>query len=143
MPCESNRSQNGAITNAHLRDDMISTTDETGCQDDTVLTTEDEDTPSDAEFATLRDMLPNDVGEGTTQGYPDGEGDSIVPEDATCAYFSKKVVILSDTLRFMQYLEGRNKRLRQENTALGLIRIIYAWRMMTGISGNVEEHALS
>ena len=79
-------------------------------------------------------MLPNDVGEGTTQGFPDGgEGDSIVPEDATSAYSSNKVVILSNTLRYIRYLEGRNQRLRQENTALGLMRIIYAWRMLTGI----------
>jgi len=134
MPCESNRNQNGAITNARLRDDKISTTDETGCHDDTVLITENEDTSSDAEFATLRNMLPNDVGEGTAQGSPDGgEGNSIVPEDATSAYSSNKVVILSDTLRYIQYLEGRNQRLRQENTTLGLMRIINVWRMIHGI----------
>lgn len=134
MPCESNRSQNGAITNTRLRDDMISTTDETGCHDDTILITQDEDTPSDAEFAALRDMLPNDVGEGTTQGFPDGgEANSIVPEDVTSVHFSNKVVILSNALRYIQYLEGPNQRLRQENTALGLTRIIYAWRIMTGI----------
>jgi hypothetical protein len=63
-----------------------------------ILITEDEDTPSDVEFAALRDMLPNDVREGTTQGYPDGgEGDSIIPDDATSAYYPNKVVILSDT----------------------------------------------
>jgi hypothetical protein len=102
--------------------------------DDIVLITEDEDTPSEAEFAALRDMLPNDVREGTTQGFLDGgEANSIVPEDATSGYFSNKVVILSNALRYIQYLEGRNQRLPQENIALGLTRIIYAWRMMTGI----------
>src|SRR3954447_10533469 len=131
MPCESNRSQNGAITNARLLDDKISTTDETECYDDAVLITEDEDMPSDAEFAALRNMLRNDVGEGTAQGSPDGgEGNSIAPQDATSVYSSNKVVILSDTLRYIQYLEGRNRRLRQENTALGLMRIIYVWRMI-------------
>jgi hypothetical protein len=92
MPCELKRSQNGAITNTHLRDDEIGTTDEIGYHDDTVLITEGEDTPPDAEFAELRDMLPNDIGEGATQGLPaDGEADSIVPN---------KVVILSNTLRY-------------------------------------------
>lgn len=134
MPCESNRSQNSAITNARLRDDMISTTDEARCHDNTVLITEDEDTPSDAEFAALRDMLPNEVGEGTTQGFLDGrEADSRVPEDAISVYFSNRAVVLSNALRYIQYLEGRNERLRQENTALGLTKIAYAWRIITGI----------
>jgi hypothetical protein len=61
MPCESNRSQHGAIANARLGDDKISTTGETRCQGDAVLITDDEDAPSVAEFAALRDMLPNDV----------------------------------------------------------------------------------
>jgi hypothetical protein len=68
-----------------------------------VLITQDEDTPSDAEFAALRDMLLNDVGEGTTQGFPDsGEANSIVPKDATSVHFSNKVVILSNALRYIQ-----------------------------------------
>jgi hypothetical protein len=88
MPSESNGSQNGVIMNARLRDDKISTTGEIGCHDDVVLITEDEDMPLDAEFAALRDMLLNEVGEGTVRGFPDGgEGDSIVPEDATSANF--------------------------------------------------------
>jgi hypothetical protein len=43
------------------------------------------------------------------------------------------VVILSNALRYVRDLEGGNQCLRQENTALGLMRIIYAWRLMTGI----------
>ena len=70
-------------------------------------------------------MLPNDIGEGTTQGLlADGEADSIVPN---------KVVILSNGLRYIQYLEGRNQRLHQENIAFGLARIMYAWGIITGI----------
>ncbi|KAF4624319.1 hypothetical protein G7Y89_g13853 [Cudoniella acicularis] len=98
MPCEENRSRNGAITNTRLQDDEIGTTDETGYHDDTVLVTEGEDTPSDAEFAALREMLPNDIGEGTTQG--------------------SEVVILSNALEYIQDLEWRNQRLRQENVQL-------------------------
>jgi hypothetical protein len=131
MPWKSNQSQNGAITNARL------TIDETRYHDDTVLISEDEDMPSEAEFAALRDTLPNDIGEGTTQGFPDGgEADSIVSENATSAHFSNKVAILSNALRYIQYLEGRKQRLRQEKTALGLKRIIYAWGMMTAIVSN-------
>src|SRR5450432_3324211 len=123
MPCESDQSQNGAITNTLLRDDKEGRANETGYQDDTVLIAEGEDTPSDAEFAALGDMLPNDVREGTTQGFPDSrEADSIVPENATPAHLSNEVAMLSNALRYTQYLEGRNQRLRQENTALGLIR---------------------
>ena len=111
MPCESNRSRNGAITS--LPGDEIGTTDETGYHDDTSLVTEGEGTPSDAEFAALREMLPNDIGEGTTQG--------------------SSVVILSNALEYIQDLQWCIQRLRQENIALGLVRIIYAWRIMTGI----------
>jgi len=85
MPWESNRSQNGAITNTRSRDGEISATDEVGCYNDIVLIMEDEETPSDAEFAALRDMLPNDIGEGTTQGFRGEEADLIAPEDATFA----------------------------------------------------------
>jgi hypothetical protein len=112
----------------------MSITNETGRHDDTVPITEGEDTPSDAEFAALGDMLPNNIGESTTQGFPDGgEANSIVPAGVTSACFSNKEVILSNALRYIQYLEDRNQRLRQENTALGLMRIVYAWRIMTGI----------
>jgi hypothetical protein len=59
-----------------------------GGHDDTVLVTEGEDMPLDTEFAALRDMLPNDMGEGTTQG--------------------SEVVILSNALEWIQDLERRN-----------------------------------
>jgi hypothetical protein len=134
MPCQSSRSQNGAITNTRLRGNENSTTNATGYHDDAVPTTDGEDMPSDAEFAALRDILPNDTGEGTMRGSPyGGEADSIVPEDATSVYLSDQEVILANALRYMQDLEGRNQRLRQENMTLGLMRIVYAWRIMTGI----------
>ena len=79
----------------------------------------------------LRDILPKDLGESTTQSFPGGEAHSIGPEDMTFAHLYDMVAILSNALRYIEYLEGRNQRLRQENTALGLRRIVYAWRVTT------------
>jgi hypothetical protein len=78
----------------------------TGYHNDTIPVTEGEDTPSDTEFAALREILPNNIGEGTTQG--------------------SEVVILLNALEHIQELKWHNQRLRQENIALGLVRIIYA-----------------
>jgi hypothetical protein len=102
MTAGKDKRQNGAIANVRL------TTGGAGCHYDTVLISEDAGMPSDVEFAALRDMLPNNVGEGTPQGSPgNGEVDSIVPEDITSGYLSNEVAILSNALRYIQYLEGR------------------------------------
>ena len=60
-------------------------------------------------------------------GFPD-EVDSAFPEDATCAQLCDEAAILN-ALRYIQYLEGRVRRLRKENRALRLRKIVYAWRV--------------
>jgi len=46
------------------------------------------------------------------------------------------VVILSNALEYIQDHEWRNQRLRQENIALGLVRIVYGWKIIAGIINN-------
>ncbi|KAH7374085.1 hypothetical protein BKA64DRAFT_257507 [Cadophora sp. MPI-SDFR-AT-0126] len=133
------RSQNGPITNPCRQDKEKSTTNTTGNHGDVIPTADSQDMPSDAEFAALRELLPNDTGEGTMRGFPGGgETDSTLPEHATSAYLSEQEVILAEALKYIQDLEDRKQRLYREKISLGLMRIVYTWRRINGMVRQVS-----
>ena len=134
MPRKLSRSQNGPVTNPRLGDDEKSTIDTTGNHDGAISTADSEDMPSDAEFAALRDLLPNDTGEGTMRGFlGGGKAASIAPEHASSVYLFDQEVILAEALRYIQDLEDRKQRLCREKITLGFERIVCTWKLMNRI----------
>lgn len=134
MPRKLSRSQNGPVTNPRLGDDEKSTIDTTGNHDGAISTADSEDMPSDAEFAALRDLLPNDAGEGTMRGFlGGGKAASIAPEHASSVYLFDQEVILAEALRYIQDLEDRKQRLCREKITLGFKRIVCTWKLMNRI----------
>ena len=134
MPRKLSRSQNGPVTNPRLGDDEKSTIDTTGNHDGAISTADSEDMPSDTEFAALRDLLPNDTGEGTMRGFlGGGKAASIAPEHASSVYLFDQEVILAEALRYIQDLEDRKQRLCREKITLGFKRIVCTWKLMNRI----------
>jgi hypothetical protein len=122
-PLGSSPTEDGTSPKARFRDDGLDTSDKARPLD----------TSLDAEIAALRDSLPQSIpGAGTVQGFPDTrEAHPVGPQDPTSTHLHGQVVILSNALRYIRHLESRVRFLRQENTALGLEKIIYAWRVTT------------
>ncbi|KAF8861714.1 hypothetical protein BDZ45DRAFT_252225 [Acephala macrosclerotiorum] len=131
-PSGSSSTEDGTSPKARLRDDGLGTGDEARLLD----------TSLDAEIAALRDSLPQSMPGASTVQVPDTrEADPIRPQDPTSAHLHDQVVILSNALRYIRHLESRVQLLRQENTALGLEKIISTWRIMTLV--NNGEHMSS
>ena len=85
-----------------------------------IFITDGEHTTLGTEFAALKGVLPDDIqGDVATQH---DEAESTDPQDALLSELHCQIVILSSTIRYIQHLELRTKRLRQEKTTLEAIR---------------------
>jgi hypothetical protein len=122
-PSGSSPTEDGTSPKARFRDEGLDTSDEARLLD----------TSLDTEIAALRDSLPQSIpGASTVQGFPGTrEAHPVGPQDPTSAHLHDQVVILSNALRYIRHLESRVRFLRQKNTALGLEKIIYAWKVTT------------
>lgn len=115
-PSESYRTENGTIPNARFRDNDLNASG-------IILAAEHQHGSFDNELAALRDILPNYIAATSiTQSFRyDTEPTDckpIDPQDAISTHLYDIVVVLSNAIRYIRYLENCQQRLLQEKVAI-------------------------
>lgn len=127
VPPESNRTDNVSISEAGHeasheagQESSHEANREAGAEEisqayhsDTIIAEDSEDESLENEFTRLRDILAR-----RTEGFRDGESDPTSLNDTLPTDKHNKLAILSDAIRYIQYLELRERHLHEEKTAL-------------------------